>query len=198
MKSSFRKGTAKVTCIQLCLLLSITPAQPAASEEREDKPFAEQHIILQVSDADPTKYTAILDIANNLIKHYEGPDLIDIEVIAFGKGVEMYFASSTILTSNDLPGSVLTSNDSPDSVLTSNVSTSNDSPGNVSTGNVNSTRIASLQKNGVRFYVCLNTIDSIQRRTGKRPVLLDGIKGVQTGVAFLLEEIQAGYIPIHP
>ncbi len=167
-----------MTCILLCLLLSITPPQSAGSEEREDKPFAEQHIILQVSDADPTKYTAILDIANNLIKHYEGPDLIDIEVIAFGKGVEMYFASNTDLTSNVL--------------------TSNDSPGNDSTGNVNSTRIASLQNNGVRFYVCLNTIDSIQRRTGKRPVLLDGIKGVQTGVAFLLEEIQAGYTPIHP
>ena len=53
-------------------------------------------------------------------------------------------------------------------------------------------------KNGVRFYVCLNTIDTIQRITGKRPVLLQGVEGVQTGVAFMLEEIDAGYTHIHP
>ena len=126
--------------------------------EKEDKPFAEQHVILQVSDDDPTTYTAILDISNNLIKHYQGPDFIDIEVIAFGKGVQIFFSGD----------------------------------------NPNRSRISSLMDNGVRFYVCLNTIDSIQRRTGKRPELLEGVAGVQTGVAFMLDEIQAGYTHIHP
>jgi len=141
------------TLIPVLLMLSL-----CAVAENDDKPFAEQHLILQVSDADPNKYTAILDISNNLIKHYKGPDLIDLEVIAFGKGVQMYFAGN----------------------------------------NNNSSRIASLMDNGVRFYVCLNTLDSIQRRSGKRPVLLQGVQGVQAGVAFMLEQIQAGYTHIHP
>jgi len=153
------KGNMFADSAILVYLLGAAIFPPAAySVENEDKPFAEQHVILQVSDADPAKYTAVLDIANNLIKHYEGPDFVDIEVIAFGQGVQMYFAPA----------------------------------------NKNSARISSLKNNGVRFYVCLNTIDSIQRRTGKRPVLLEGIEGVQTGVAFMLEEIQAGYIHIHP
>ncbi|MBL4682469.1 MAG: hypothetical protein JKY88_17340 [Pseudomonadales bacterium] len=124
----------------------------------ELKPFAEKHVILQVSDADPEKYTAVLDIANNLIKHYKGPDFIDIEIIAFGKGVEMYY----------------------------------------SLANLNQVRVSSLIDNGVKFYVCLNTIDSIQRKTGVRPDLIEGVVGVQTGVAFMLEEITNGYTHIHP
>jgi len=124
----------------------------------ELKPFAEKHVILQVSDADPEKYTAVLDIANNLIKHYNGPDFIDIEIIAFGKGVEMYYSQA----------------------------------------NANQVRISSLIDNGVKFYVCLNTIDSIQRKTGVRPDLIEGVVGVQTGVAFMLEEITNGYTHIHP
>jgi len=154
MKDSMLKAAS----ILVYLLAATVFPLVSHSADKEEKPFAEQRLILQVSDADPAKYTAALDIANNLIKHYQGPDFVDIEVIAFGKGVQMYFA--------------------PD--------------------NTNSARISSLKNNGIRFYVCLNTIDSIQRRTGKRPVLLDGIEGVQTGVAFMLEEIQAGYTHIHP
>ncbi len=137
-------------------LLSFLP--PLQADKSEDKPFAEQHVIFQVSDADPAKYTTTLDIANNLIKHYQGPDFVDIEVIAFGSGVQM-----------------LLEKDNPDRE-----------------------RISSLMKNGVRFYVCLNTLDTMQRRTGHRPVILPGVEGVQTGVAFMIEEIQAGYTHVHP
>jgi len=131
---------------------------PVLAVDLDDKPFAEHYIILQVSDADPAKYSATLDISNNLIKHYHSPDLIDIEVIAFGKGVAMYFAED----------------------------------------NPNKARIDSLINNGVKFYVCLNTLDAMQRNTGKRPVLLEGVEGVQTGVAFMLQEIESGYTHIHP
>ncbi|MFT7685170.1 MAG: intracellular sulfur oxidation DsrE/DsrF family protein [Candidatus Azotimanducaceae bacterium] len=128
----------------------------------DQKPFAEKHLILQLSDADPSKYTAILDISNNLIKHYKGPDFIDIEVIGFGRGVEFYFTK--------INGEI----------------------------NPNGQRISSLIANGIRFYVCLNTLDTIQRKTGVRPELLPGIIGVQTGVAFMLEEVTNGYTHIHP
>jgi intracellular sulfur oxidation DsrE/DsrF family protein len=140
------------------LLLILLPFFVLNAKASEQKPFAEQQVILQVSDADPAKYTAVLDIANNLIKYYKGPDYIDIEVIAFGAGVHM-----------------LTGDSNPDTL-----------------------RIDSLMANGVRFYVCKNTLDSIQRKTGVRPVPLPGVIGVQTGVAFMLEQIQAGYTQIHP
>jgi intracellular sulfur oxidation DsrE/DsrF family protein len=127
----------------------------------EAKPFAEAHVLLQVSDQDAGKYASVLDISNNLIKHYEGPDLVDIEVIAFGKAVEMYFTSKEAI-------------------------------------NPNASRIASLQENGIRFYVCLNTLETLSRVSGKTAELLPGVIGVQTGVAFIIEEIDEGYILIRP
>jgi uncharacterized protein len=60
------------------------------------------------------------------------------------------------------------------------------------------TRITSLMAQGVRFYVCGNTLDSIERRDGKRPAILDGVEVVQTGVAFMVDEIKRGYIHVQP
>ena len=78
------RTTFKLTFL-LLLLACVVPGAVASDE----KPFAERHVILQISDADPSKYTAVLDIANNLIKYYKGPEYIDIEIIAFGAGVHM-------------------------------------------------------------------------------------------------------------
>lgn len=130
-----------------------------AEELNPDKPFAERHVLLQVSDRDPAKFSLTLDVANNLIRHYGGTDHIDVEIITFSGGVNM-------LTN-------------PDS-------------------NPNSKRIKSLMDSNVTFVVCLNSLDTIKRTTGKSPVVLTGAKGVQTGVAYMLEKIQEGYIQIHP
>ena len=130
-----------------------------AKERNPDKPFAERHVLLQVSDRDPAKFSLTLDVANNLIRHYGGTDHIDVQIITFAGGVDM-------LTT-------------PDS-------------------NPNSERIKSLMDSNVTFVVCLNSLDTIKRRTGTRPVVLTGTKGVQTGVAYMLEKIHEGYIQIHP
>ena len=53
--------------------------EPAAGPLNEEKPFAEAHILMQVSDDDPQRYQAVLDIANNLTKHYGGQDMVDID-----------------------------------------------------------------------------------------------------------------------
>jgi len=124
----------------------------------EDKPFAEVHVIMQASQSDPARHGLVLDIANNLTKHYGGQDMADIQIIAFGPGVPMLFAQN----------------------------------------NANQTRIESLMEHGVRFYVCGNTLDTIERKQGKRPRILEGVTTVQTGVAFMLEEIARGYTHIHP
>ncbi len=123
----------------------------------EDKPFAKAHIILQLSDADPEKQAAVLDIANNLTKHYGGPDMADIEIITFAAGIDLLLE-----------------------------------------GNPNEQRISSLADNGIKFYICMNTVMTRERRTGKRPKLSQYAIGVQTGVAFMVDEIHRGYTLVRP
>lgn len=60
---------------------------------KADKPFANTKIVLQISDADPSKQTLVLNVANNIIKHY-GQDDVDIEVVAFGPGLRLMFADN--------------------------------------------------------------------------------------------------------
>ena len=59
----------------------------------EDKPFAEQRVVLQISDPNPFKQTLVLNVANNLLKYY-GPDRVDIEIVAFGPGLRLLFADN--------------------------------------------------------------------------------------------------------
>ena len=150
--------------MMVCALLSIPglPGYAAAAGEQEtlneDKPFAETHVILQVSNSDPSRHRAVLDIANNLIRHYGGPDMVDIEVVAFAGGIP-----------------VLLQEDNP-----------------------NRTRISVLMDQGVRFFACGNTLDTLARRDGTRPEVLPGVQTVQTGVAFMIREMERGYLPVHP
>ncbi|MBC8210006.1 MAG: hypothetical protein H8E21_02985 [Gammaproteobacteria bacterium] len=61
-----------------------------AAPATDDKPFAEQKIVLQISDPDPFKQTLVLNVASNLIKHY-GQDKVDVEIVAFGPGLRLLF-----------------------------------------------------------------------------------------------------------
>ena len=131
-------------------------AVPAVAEE-SDKPFAEAHIVLQLSDRDADVQARVINVANNLIKHYGGPDFVDIEVVAFGPGLSLLF---------------------PD--------------------NPQRERIKSLLPSGVRFIGCMNTAESIERATGKRPELIPETIPVQTGVAHLVEKAQQGFVIIRP
>ncbi len=65
-------------------------------------------------------------------------------------------------------------------------------------GNPNAERIRSLQANGVRFYICGNTLDTIARRSGKRPKAFLGVEEVPVGVAYLIGEMSRGYQHVHP
>ena len=55
--------------------------------------FAEQSIVLQISDPNPFKQTLVLNVANNLIKHY-GQDKVNVEIVAFGPGLRLLFAEN--------------------------------------------------------------------------------------------------------
>lgn len=126
-----------------------------ADDSRDSKPFAQVHVVLQLSDQQ--NEAVVLDVANNLIKNYGGPDNIDIEIVAFGKGVRLLFADSE-----------------------------------------HEIRIASLVDNGVRFYVCENTLDTIERKTGVRPVITEHADYVRAGVARIIDSVAAGYTLVRP
>jgi intracellular sulfur oxidation DsrE/DsrF family protein len=130
---------------------------PAAFAQESDKPFAEAHIVLQLADGDDTAQSRLLSVANNLIKHYGGPDFVDIEIVAYGPGISLLY---------------------PD--------------------NGHGDRISSLMANDVRFVGCLNTLDTIERKTGKRPQLMADVIMVQTGVARLVERAQQGFVVLRP
>ena len=72
----------------LCMMLFATLVNAA------EKSFAETKVILQISDPNPFKQTLVLNVANNLIKHY-GPDQVAIEIVAFGPGLRLLFAENT-------------------------------------------------------------------------------------------------------
>lgn len=59
-----------------------------AIADKESKPFAEERIVLQISDPNPFKQTLVLNVASNLLKAY-GQDKVDIEIVAFGPGLRL-------------------------------------------------------------------------------------------------------------
>ena len=130
----------------------------ALAAEIDSKPFAEQRVLLSLSNASPQSQSAIMDIAFNLMRHYGGPDMVDIEVIVYGPGIRAVLVESAI----------------------------------------ESARIASLVDNGVRFYACGNTLDTLASREKREPRLVNAVERVPSGVAFILEEIDAGYKSVHP
>lgn len=89
----------KLTSLLLLLLAISTSYQIQAAED--DKPFAEERIVLQISDPDPFKQTLVLNVATNLIKHY-GQDKVDVEIVAFGPGLRLMFEDN--VNSNRIDG----------------------------------------------------------------------------------------------
>lgn len=147
-----------ITLFGLLFASLFTMVQIASANEvkgEEFKPFAEKHVILQLSDQ--ANEAVVLDTANNLIKNYGGPDMIDIEIVTFGKGVRLMFADSQ-----------------------------------------HQVRVSSLVDNGVRFYVCQNTLETMERTTGNRPEINPSAIMVQAGVAHIIDRVDDGYILIRP
>lgn len=64
--------------------------------------------------------------------------------------------------------------------------------------NENRKLVESLMAQGVRFDVCLNTVDTIERETGKRPEIIPGATPVQYGVGQILLLTENGYTLVRP
>ena len=80
-----------IKLLQSLLLVVLTSIVFQAYAAEDDKPFAEHKVVLQLSDNDPTKQTLVLNVANNLMKAYGGPDKVDVEIVAFGPGLRLMF-----------------------------------------------------------------------------------------------------------
>jgi uncharacterized protein len=59
-------------------------------------------------------------------------------------------------------------------------------------------QVESLIAQGVRFDVCLNTVDTLERETGKRPEIMPGATPVQVGVGQILFLTENGYTLVRP
>ncbi len=59
-------------------------------------------------------------------------------------------------------------------------------------------RVESLAMQDITFSACQNTMNKMAKKTGKKPVLLEGVRVVPAGVARLMEAQEQGYAYIRP
>ena len=66
------------------------------------------------------------------------------------------------------------------------------------TGSERRKQVESLIVQGVRFDICLNTVDTIERETGRRPEFIPTATPVQVGVGQILFLAENGYTVVRP
>jgi uncharacterized protein len=86
-------GFAVLCALTTTIALHALPNPPAAKNPAADKPFADHHLVLQLSDDDTKKQSLVVSVTNNLLKFY-GPDRITIEVVTFGPGIALVRADN--------------------------------------------------------------------------------------------------------
>lgn len=64
--------------------------------------------------------------------------------------------------------------------------------------NPNRRMVESLVTQGARFDLCLNTVDTLERESGKRPEFIAAATPVQVGVAQILFLTENGYTLVRP
>ena len=79
------KLSLRLFAVLAAIALSLT-----AFTAKAENPFAATKIVLQLSDGSPAKQTLVLNVANNLIKHY-GQDNVDVEIVTFNQGLRLLF-----------------------------------------------------------------------------------------------------------
>lgn len=75
-----------IVTIGVCLTGATAANEALATGQ---KPFAEAHIVLQLGDDDPVIQARLLNVANNLIKHYGDPELVDLEIVTYDAGISL-------------------------------------------------------------------------------------------------------------
>ena len=123
---------------------------------------AERHkLALQISDNDPDKMNAVLNVAANVSKYYSDKgEEVDIQIVAFNAGLHMLRED----TSPVKP------------------------------------RLKSFKQGmpNVWFMACENTLESMARKEGKEPALVENAERVKAGVVTLIELGEKGWTIVRP
>ena len=118
-------------------------------------------LALQISDNNPEKMNAVLNVAANVSKYYSDKgDEVDIEIIAFNAGLHMLRADTSPVKA----------------------------------------RLVSFKQGmpNVTFTACENTLESMARKEGKEPPLVDNAARVKAGVVRLIELGEKGWTLVRP
>lgn len=144
----------RIALATLPTLFASAIAAGSARAQREN-PFATHRLVLQLSDASIDKQQTIISVANSVLKKW--PETSQIDVVAFGPGVILLYASS------------------PERIA-----------------------VDSLIHQGVRFDICMNTINTIVRQTGDAPEINPLVHRVDYGVPRIMDLVSQGYILVRP
>jgi intracellular sulfur oxidation DsrE/DsrF family protein len=68
----------------------------------------------------------------------------------------------------------------------------------LTTESAHAERVQSLVAYDVTFSACGNTMAAIERKTGKKPVLLEGVQRVDAGIIRVMELQEQGYSYVRP
>jgi uncharacterized protein len=140
----------------LFFALLLVPLALAAANATEKHKLA-----LQISDNDPDKMNAVLNVAANVSKYYSDKgEEVDIQIVAFNAGLHMLRED----TSPVKP------------------------------------RLKSFKQGmpNVSFMACENTLESMARKEGKEPALVDNAERVKAGVVTLIELGEKGWTIVRP
>jgi intracellular sulfur oxidation DsrE/DsrF family protein len=141
------------TLFAALLLLPLALASAGAGEKHK--------LALQISDNDPEKMNAVLNVAANVSKFYSDKgEEVDIQIVAFNAGLHM-----------------LRDDTSPVKP-----------------------RLKSFKQGmpNVSFRACENTLDSMARKEGKEPPLVENAERVKAGVVTLIELGEKGWTIVRP
>lgn len=83
---------SKAIRVLTALLLAVAVLSPFAAQAGKD---GRHHVVLQVSDNDPAKWNLALNNAQNVQEAF-GKDNIDVEIVAYGPGLNMFKADSKV------------------------------------------------------------------------------------------------------
>ena len=81
--------------VYILVVFTLSLAMTSLNTLGAEAPASKEHLVMQVSDADPGKWNLALNNAKNLQQAY-GADKIDIEIVTYGPGVNMLKLDSVV------------------------------------------------------------------------------------------------------
>ncbi|WP_019557792.1 DsrE family protein [Thiomicrorhabdus arctica] len=83
----FKKTALKLMWLFAGITISMS-AFSAANDSPLPETFADNKVVLQLSDYNPAKQQLVLNVAGNLLKYFGGKE-VDMEIVTFGPGVRL-------------------------------------------------------------------------------------------------------------